>query len=90
MESPNGRRSRVDIWTDILEAIRIAERRTDLSPSRIQCRANVPHTRFWAHVRQMEERGLIESEPLRATREGRRFLFETNALRSFFDDEREG
>jgi predicted transcriptional regulator len=80
------RRSRVEIWRDILEAVRNANDKQDLvPPSRIQCTANVPHDRFWRHVEEMERRGLVQSEPLRATKEGERFLLQTGSLRDLLD-----
>ena len=82
------RRSRVEIWRDILEAVRSAGHKQDsVPPSRIQCSANVPHDRFWRHVEEMEKRGLVQSEPLRATEDGERFLTQTGSLRELLDDQ---
>lgn len=80
------RRDRVEIWSDILEAVRQAAEKEDTTPpSRIQASANVPHDRFWRHIEEMEKRGLVQSEPLRSTEEGDRFLTKSGNLRSILD-----
>lgn len=84
------RRSRVEIWRDILEAVRDAkDKQHNVPPSRIQTTANVPHDRFWRHVEEMERRGLVQSEPLSPTEEGERFLTQTGGLRALLDDSAE-
>jgi len=80
------RRDRVEIWTDILRAVEQAKKKNEATPpSRIQTSANVPHVRFWRHIEEMEKLGLIESEPLRATQEGDRFLAKSGSLRNILD-----
>ncbi len=78
----------MEIWTDILEAVRRAEHKPEaIPPSKIQTSVNVPHDRFWRHVADMENSGLVESTPLRATRQGEQFLQKTGTLRRFLNDE---
>jgi predicted transcriptional regulator len=76
------RRDRVEIWTEILLAVRTSGGTPGFcAPSRIQSKVNLPYTRFWKHVMDLETHGLLESSPLRTTREGDRFLNRTRALR---------
>lgn len=87
---PKRRRTRTEIWIDILKEVRAAEQRhLPVPPSRIQTRVNVPHERFWRHVAAMERHGLLESDPWRSTRDGRRFLFDTENLHPFLDEDHE-
>lgn len=81
------RRDRVEIWSDILKAVRNAEgKRDDVPPSRIQTTANVPYARFWEYIGEMKSRGLVKSDPLRTTEEGERFLTKNDYLRALLDD----
>ena len=69
------RRDRLQIWTEILEAIEEEQRRDSrVRPTRVQSAANLPHDRFWGHFLDLQERGLVTKEPLGITNEGHAFL----------------
>ncbi len=80
------RRGRVEIWMDILEAVQTAERKDQgIPPSRIQSNVNLPHTRFWRHIKEMELQGLLHSEPLQTTHKGKQVLSSSDTLRAIMD-----
>lgn len=74
------RRSRVEIWTDILKEVQ--EAAENKPPSRIQTRVNLPYNRFWRHIETLDALGLLEREPLRTTTAGERFLEDAANLRA--------
>lgn len=80
------RRDRLRIWSDILDAVQTVGEHG--SPSRVRSRANLPHDRFWRHVSDLTDRGLLEEDPLRATPEGQRFLDATQALEDLLQEPR--
>ncbi|PSG96075.1 hypothetical protein BRD56_12430 [Thermoplasmatales archaeon SW_10_69_26] len=69
-------RYRFEIWADVLEGI--CEQRSQPGPlrtSRVRSQANLPHDRFWDHVEQMAELGLLDDgDELELTPHGRRFI----------------
>lgn len=71
------RRYRFEIWADVLESIREQRRLPGpLRPSRVRSKANLPHQRFWDHVEEMADTGLIDADELEPTPTGREFLEE--------------
>lgn len=84
MGGANRRRYRFEIWADVLESIQ--EQRSlpgPLRTSRVRSKANLPHQRFWDHVDEMADSGLLDPEELEPTTEGRRFLNEIEDVEDF-------
>lgn len=78
------RRYRFEIWADVLESIQEQRRLPGpLRPSRVRSKANLPHQRFWDHVDQMADTGLIDPDELEPTPEGYEFLDDIEDVEDF-------
>jgi predicted transcriptional regulator len=52
-------------------------------PTRVQSSANLPHDRFWRHLDELVQRGLVTSEPLQVTPKGHEFLRQCADMQEF-------
>ena len=77
------RRNRLQIWTDLLVAVRREAQLGLVTPSRVQSRANLPYGRFRRHLDELHQRGLLERDPLRVTPLGHDFLRQCAVLEEF-------
>ena len=77
------RRSRLQIWTDLLVAIRMESRQGPATPTRVQSIANLPHDRFRRHLLELQQRGLIDLQPMMITARGNDFLRQCAEMQEF-------
>lgn len=78
------RRYRFEIWADVLESVQEQRSRPGpLRPSHVRSQANLPHQRFWDHVDEMADSGLIDADELEPTPEGHAFLEDVEDVEEF-------
>lgn len=80
---PRVKRNKMEIYNDILIAIRAELYFGNARPTRVQLKSNMAYDRLMRYLEELASRGMITREPLVITERGREFLRDYDRIRGF-------
>ena len=76
----------MEIYNDILTAIKAELYLGDARPTRVQLKSNLAYDKLMRHLDDLENLGMITREPLVMTQRGRDFLQDYGRIRGFLKE----
>ncbi len=83
---PRPKRSKMEIYNDILSAIRLESIDGEPRPTRIQAKSNLAYDKLVRYLSELEGRKMIAQNPLQITGRGRDFLHDYDRIRGFLKE----
>ena len=83
---PRPKRSKMEIYSDILGAIKLELTDGDAKPTRIQAKSNLAYDKLTRYLGELEGRKMITMNPLGLTVLGREFLQDSDRIKGFLDE----
>lgn len=83
---PKPKRNKMEIYNDILQAIRIELTNGEAKPTRVQSLSNLAYDKLARYLDELEGRAMIVKEPLGITDKGRDFLQDYDRIRGFVQE----
>lgn len=85
---PKLKRSKLEIYNDILNAIRqeLASGENEAKPTRIQTKSNLAYDKLTRYLGELEGRAMITQGPLTITEKGRDFLQDYDRISDFLEE----
>ncbi len=80
---PKPKRNKMEIYNDILSAIKLELTNGEAKPTRVQVLSNLAYDKLMRYLDELESRKLIVKDPLAITEKGRDFLQDYDRIRSF-------
>ena len=82
---PRVKRSKLEIYNDILSAIKLELVEGAAKPTRIQAKSNLAYDKLTRYLGELESREMITQNPLVLTIRGREFLQDYDRIKGFLD-----
>jgi predicted transcriptional regulator len=76
----------LEIYNDILSAIKLELTEGEAKPTRIQSKSNLAYDKLVRYLGELEGKAMITQEPLVLTDKGRDFLQDYERIRGFLED----
>lgn len=83
---PKPKRNKMEIYNDILSAIKLESAYGEARPTRIQSKSNLAYDKLMRYLGELEGREMITQTPLSLTDRGREFLQDYDRIRDFLQD----
>jgi predicted transcriptional regulator len=83
---PKPKRNKLEIYNDILSAIKLELMDGDARPTRIQVKSNLAYDKLMRYLGELEGKMMITQSPLAITEKGRDFLQDYDRIRDFLDE----
>jgi predicted transcriptional regulator len=83
---PRPKRSKLEIYNDILSAIKAELAGCEARPTRIQSKSNLAYDKLTRYLGELEGRAMITQDPLMITEKGRDFLQDYDRIRDFLEE----
>lgn len=83
MPKPKPKRNKMEIYNDILSAIRAELPNGGAKPTRIQSLSNLAYDKLARYLKEMEGRKMIVQNPLQITEKGHDFLQDYDRIKDF-------
>lgn len=83
---PKPKRSKLEIYNDILSAIKLEVVNGEAKPTRVQSKSNLAYDKFTRYLGELEGRQMIVQDPLTLTEKGRDFLQDYERIRGFLEE----
>ena len=83
---PRPKRSKMEIYNDILSAIRAESTDGEPRPTRIQAKSNLAYDKLMRYLGELEGRKMIAQNPLQVTGRGRDFLEDYGRIKGFLKE----
>lgn len=80
---PKPKRNKMEIYNDILSAIKVELTNGEAKPTRVQVLSNLAYDKLARYLDELEAKNMIEKSPLHITEKGRDFLQDYDRIRSF-------
>lgn len=80
---PKAKRNRMEIYSDILSALKQEQSYGEVRPTRIQSKSNLAYDRLTRYLSELENQEMITSDPLALTQKGRDFLEDYDRIKEF-------
>ena len=80
---PKAKRNKMEIYNDILSALRQELNYGEARPTRIQSKSNLAYDRLTRYFSELETQEMITKEPLTITQKGRDFLQDYDRIKEF-------
>ena len=80
---PRPKRSKMEIYNDILGAIKLELAEGEAKPTRIQAKSNLAYDKLTRYLGELESRQMITTDPLGLTVRGREFLQDYDRIKGF-------
>lgn len=80
---PKPKRNKMEIYNDILSAIKLELTNGEAKPTRVQALSNLAYDKLVRYLHELESKEMIMQEPLTITEKGRDFLQDYDRIRSF-------
>jgi predicted transcriptional regulator len=80
---PKPKRSKLEIYNDILSAIQLELQSGQAKPTRVQSRSNLAYDKLARYFEELKYKEMITQDPLRITDKGHDFLQDYDRIRSF-------
>lgn len=79
------RRSKLEIYHDILSAINESIDNGTAKPTHVQYRSNMSYNNLMKYLEELEEKNLVKMNPLFVTEKGNRFLNDYGKIRDIIE-----
>jgi predicted transcriptional regulator len=76
----------MEIYNDILMAIKVELVAGEAKPTRIQAKSNLAYDKLTRYLGELEGREMITKDPLTITGRGRDFLHDFDRIKGFLDE----
>jgi predicted transcriptional regulator len=83
---PKPKRSKMEIYNDILSAIKLELLKGEAKPTRVQSLSNLAYDKLTRYLGELERRNLITQNPLGITDKGHDFLEDYDRIRDFLSE----
>jgi predicted transcriptional regulator len=83
---PKAKRNRMEIYNDILSALKQELNYGEARPTRIQSKSNLAYDRLTRYLRELETQEMITNDPLVITQKGRDFLQDYDRIKGFLEE----
>ena len=83
---PKAKRNKMEIYNDILCALKQELNYGDVKPTRIQSKSNLAYDRMTRYMSELEAQEMITNNPLALTQKGRDFLQDYGRIKEFLDE----
>ena len=83
---PKPKRNKLEIYNDILSAIKLELTDGEAKPTRIQVKSNLAYDKLMRYLGELEGKLMITQNPLMITEKGRDFLQDYDRIRDFLDE----
>lgn len=83
---PKPKRSKLEIYNDILSAIELELQSGQAKPTRVQSRSNLAYDKLARYFDELKYKELITQDPLRITDKGHDFLKDYDRIKSFLSE----
>jgi len=83
---PKSKRNKLEIYNDILSAIKLELMDGEAKPTRIQVKSNLAYDKLMRYFGELEGKSMITQNPLMITEKGRDFLQDYDRIRDFLDE----
>ena len=80
---PKPKRNKMEIYNDILSAIKVELTTGEAKPTRVQSLSNLAYDKLIRYLYELESKKLILQNPLRITERGQDFLQDYDRIRDF-------
>lgn len=80
---PKPKRSKLEIYSDILNAINLELVNGEAKPTRVQSLSNLAYDKFSRYLNELESKKMITQKPLGITERGRDFLEDYDLIKDF-------
>ncbi|MFL6486258.1 MAG: winged helix-turn-helix domain-containing protein [Nitrososphaera sp.] len=80
---PKPKRSKLEIYNDILSAIEVELTNGEAKPTRVQSLSNLAYDKFVRYLDELESKEMILQNPLMMTEKGYDFLQDYDRIRDF-------
>lgn len=80
---PKPKRNKMEIYNDILSAIRVELTSGEAKPTRVQTLSNLAYDKLARYLAELEGKAMITQVPLGITEKGRDFLQDYDRIRDF-------
>ena len=80
---PKAKRNKMEIYNDILSALRQELNYGEARPTRIQSKSNLAYDRLTRYFSELETQEMITKDPLTITQKGRDFLQDYDRIKEF-------
>jgi predicted transcriptional regulator len=80
---PKAKRNKMEIYSDILSALKQELSYGEARPTRIQSKSNLAYDRLTRYLSELENQEMITSDPLTLTQKGRDFLQDYDRIKEF-------
>lgn len=80
---PKPKRNKMEIYNDILSAIRMELANGGAKPTRVQSLSNLAYDKLARYLDELEGKKMITQEPLGITEKGRDFLQDYDRIKDF-------
>jgi len=84
--SGKSRRSKLEIYNDILNAIQIESQQGEVKPTRIQHQSNMSYDKMSKYLKELENKKMITISPIQLTEKGQKFLKDYEKIKEFLSD----
>jgi predicted transcriptional regulator len=83
IELPKPKRNKMEIYNDILSAIKVELTNGEAKPTRVQSLSNLAYDKLVRYLGELESRNMIVQNPLEITEKGYDFLQDYDRIRDF-------
>jgi predicted transcriptional regulator len=83
---PKAKRNKLEIYNDILSAIKLELSDGEAKPTRVQSKSNLAYDKLMRYLGELEGRAMITQEPLMITEKGRDFLQDYDRIEGFLEE----
>ena len=80
---PKPKRNKLEIYNDILSAIKVELANGEAKPTRVQSLSNLAYDKFVRYLNELESKKMIIQNPLIITEKGYDFLQDYDRIRDF-------
>lgn len=80
------RRNRLELYHDILAAIKLDMNDGVARPTRVQSKTNLAYDKLTRYLGELESKGMITREPLALAEKGHEFLKDYARIKGFLDE----
>ena len=80
---PKPKRSKLEIYNDILTAIKLEMTNGEVRPTRVQIISNLAYDKLTRYLNELEGKKMIAQNPLRITEKGWDFLQDYDRIKDF-------
>jgi predicted transcriptional regulator len=83
---PRAKRNKLEIYNDVLNAIRLDLMDGDAKPTRIASRSNFAYDKLTRYLGELEGKAMITQNPLAITEKGRDFIQDYDRISGFLQE----